>query len=117
MYPDFVNAPLKAFRITANDHKTITIQNGDLTVDGAISDQFRVQWPQPLGGSQGAGGYDGIVGVVDASYMTPHLDPTPAHGFEGAPAHRPEQGPGEGGVPGRDVDSRCRRRASRSRRP
>jgi hypothetical protein len=80
IYPDFVNAPLKAFRITANDHKVITIQNGDLTVDGAISDQFRVQWPQPLGGSQGVSGYDGITAVVDASYMTPHLDATPRTG-------------------------------------
>jgi hypothetical protein len=80
VYPDFENAPLTAFRITSNTHKTVTIQNGDMTGVGAINDHFRVQWPQPLGGSQAAGGYDGIVGVVDASYMTPHLDATPRTG-------------------------------------
>jgi hypothetical protein len=80
VYPDFVNAPLKAFRITGNTHAVITIQNGDLTADGAVSDQFRVEWAQPLGGSQGVGGYDGISAVVDANYMTPHLDATPRTG-------------------------------------
>jgi hypothetical protein len=78
IYPDFLNAPLKAFRITDNDHKSLTIQNGDLTADGAVGDQFRVQWPSPLGGT--TGGSDGISAVADADYITPHLDATPRTG-------------------------------------
>jgi hypothetical protein len=74
VYPDKTKQPLKAFRIASNDHKSVTINAGDMTTVGAVGGQFAVVWPQPLGGSGAIGGYDGIAGVTDANFV-PHLDP------------------------------------------
>jgi len=64
LYPDKVNAKRSFFRITDNDHKTITVADGsDLTDDGAIGDYFMVEAP-----TQMAGGLDGIADLTDAMY-------------------------------------------------
>lgn len=75
LVPDFINKPRSRFRIVANDHKTITVQSGDLVVDGgsAANDRFMVIYPQQLGGSDltggvAANGYDGLAGLADSDY-------------------------------------------------
>jgi hypothetical protein len=76
IHPDIAGNPLKRYLISGNDHKSVTISNGDLTAEGATSKLFRISYPQPLGGAGSIGGYDGIAGVVDSKYITPHLDAT-----------------------------------------
>lgn len=65
LYPDKVNAKRVNYRITANDHKTITVSSGnDLTADGATNDAFMVVARLPL-----EGGRDGVADLVDANYI------------------------------------------------
>ncbi len=65
LYPDKVNAKNTSFRITGNDHNTITVAAGsDLTVDGAATDEFMVEAPLEL-----VGGRDGIADLTDADYQ------------------------------------------------
>jgi hypothetical protein len=64
VYPDKVNAKREKYRITANTHKVITVAAGsDLTVSGAIGDQFLVEAQQKL-----SLGLDGNADVIDADY-------------------------------------------------
>lgn len=65
LYPDKPNAKKTKFRITDNDHKTITVASGsDLTVDGAPNDYFMVEAALEL-----SGGRDGIADLTDADYL------------------------------------------------
>jgi hypothetical protein len=80
LYPDKVNAKLSKFRIVDNDHKTITVASGsDLTVDGAIDDQFLVEAPLSL-----ANGKDGIP-TTDAEFISQawDTDSSPYNRLEG----------------------------------
>lgn len=64
-FPDKKNASRVRFRITANDHKSITVADGsDMTVDGAPGDEFSVTAAVEM-----TGGRDGNADVVDASYI------------------------------------------------
>lgn len=64
LYPDKVNAKLEKYRITDNDHSTITVATGsDLTASGATNDYFMAEAARPL-----TDGIDGNASVVDASY-------------------------------------------------
>lgn len=64
LYPDKPNAKLSKFRITDNDHSTITVAAGsDLTVAGLTDDYFLVEAATEL-----AGGIDGNVDLTDANY-------------------------------------------------
>lgn len=66
LFPDKVNAPLSRFRITANDHDTITVALGsDLTADGDPGDEWLVEAPVYL-----QGGLDGIGDIDDTDYIT-----------------------------------------------
>lgn len=66
LYPDKVNAKRESYRITANDHKTITVASGsNLTTSGAANDQFMVVYPAQL-----RNGRDGNAGVLDSHYET-----------------------------------------------
>jgi len=63
LYPDKPNATREKYRITDNDHETITVAAGsDLTASGAPADEFMVVAPLDM-----AGGKDGN-NVVDADY-------------------------------------------------
>lgn len=65
LYPDKVNAKRERYRITDNNHSTITVAAGsDLTASGTAGDQFMVVAPIEL-----TGGIDGNAGVVDADYL------------------------------------------------
>lgn len=79
---DLVNKPRARFKIVDNDHKTITVQSGDLTTDGggAVNDRFMVFWQQPLGGPDRlsavpTNGYDGLTGLGDTDWTAVHLNP------------------------------------------
>lgn len=81
LVPDLVNSPRKRFRIIDNDHKTITVQTGDLVTDGggAVDDRFMVFYPQELGGPDRVGpvatnGYDGLAGLADTDYTAAQLN-------------------------------------------
>jgi hypothetical protein len=64
LYPDKVNAKREKYRITNNDHETITVAAGsDLTASGAPTDEFMVVAPREL-----SGGVDGIADLADADY-------------------------------------------------
>jgi hypothetical protein len=64
LFPDKANASLTKFRITDNDHDSITVSAGsDLTADGAIDDEFMVVAPLPL-----SNGIDGNTDIGDAGY-------------------------------------------------
>jgi len=64
LYPDKPNASREKYRITDNDHKTITVALGsDLTASGAVDDEFMVVVPLELGG-----GRDGIADLADSDY-------------------------------------------------
>lgn len=66
LFPDKVNAPLSRFRITANDHDSITVALGsDLTADGDPGDEWMVEAPVYL-----QGGLDGIGDIGDTEYIT-----------------------------------------------
>jgi hypothetical protein len=70
LYPDKVNAKLESYRITANDHKTITVAAGsDLTVSGTANDKFMVSVAMQL-----SGGVDGNADVLDADYVNQAWD-------------------------------------------
>jgi hypothetical protein len=75
LYPNYGDSPLKGFRISANDHKSITVLSGDLSAASAIAKSFMVAWRQPLGGTGRTGGYDGVAAIADAHY-TAVLDPS-----------------------------------------
>jgi hypothetical protein len=65
LYPDKVNAKRECYRITDNDHKTITVADGsDLTTSGGDGDQFMVTVAQEF-----EGGRDGNADVADADYL------------------------------------------------
>jgi len=65
LYPDKVNAKRENYRITDNDHKTITVVDGsDLTASGAINDEFTVVAPMEF-----EGGRDGNADIADADYL------------------------------------------------
>lgn len=65
LYPDKVNAKRTKFRITDNDHKTITVADGsDLTGVGATSDTFMVVAPMEM-----EGGRDGNADIADTNYI------------------------------------------------
>lgn len=65
LFPDKTNARLSRFRITDNNHKTITVVSGsDLTADGAPADQWMAEAPKALGD-----GRDGVADLVDADYI------------------------------------------------
>lgn len=63
VYPDKVNAPLTAFRVADNNHKTITVSAGDMTTVATTGEFFMVSAPQAL-----AGGRDGHADITDADY-------------------------------------------------
>lgn len=70
LYPDKVNQKREKYRIIANTHKLITISAGnDLTVSGAISDLFSVEYPQKL-----TNGRDGNADLTDASFQNQAWD-------------------------------------------
>jgi hypothetical protein len=80
--PDIVNKPNARFKIIDNDHKTITIQSGDMTTDGggAANDRFVVFYPQELGGPDRIGGtatngYDALAALADTDYTATQLNP------------------------------------------
>ena len=80
LYPDKANAKLSKFRIVDNNHATITVASGsDLTVDGAIDDEFLVEAPLSL-----ANGIDGIP-TLDADFIQQawDLDSSPYNRLEG----------------------------------
>ena len=65
LYPDKPNAPREFYRITDNDHDSITVAAGsDLTTSGAPADEFMVIAPLEL-----EGGRDGISELADADYQ------------------------------------------------
>jgi len=65
LYPDKVNAKRENYRITDNDHKTITVVDGsDLTTSGATTDEFMVVAPLEF-----EGGRDGNADIADADYL------------------------------------------------
>lgn len=65
LYPDRVNFKRDKFRITANDHKTITVAAGtDLTTMAAPADEFQV-----VAAIEMALGRDGNSLIVDATYQ------------------------------------------------
>lgn len=65
LYPDKVNAKRENYRITDNDHKTITVVDGsDLTTSGAPADEFMVVAPLEF-----EGGRDGNADIADADYL------------------------------------------------
>lgn len=65
LYPDKVNAKRENYRITDNDHKTITVVDGsDLTLSGAVADEFMVVAPLEF-----EGGRDGNADIADANYL------------------------------------------------
>lgn len=81
--PDLVNKPRARFNIVANTHSTITVQSGDLVVDGGSTagDRFMVFYRQRFGGSDLAGdtptptnGYDGLAGLTDTDYTAVALN-------------------------------------------
>jgi hypothetical protein len=64
LYPDKVHAKREAYRIIANNYNTITVAAGsDLTLSGAVSDEFMV-----VAALEMTGGADGNADVIDASY-------------------------------------------------
>src|SRR5690606_37990594 len=64
VYADKVNAKRTRYRITANDHKTITVSAGSTMTDvAAIADKFMVSFAQEF-----AGGKDGNASVGDTHY-------------------------------------------------
>ncbi len=66
-----MNAKRTKFRITDNNHKTITVTGGsDLTDDGAIADKWLVEAALRL-----TGGIDGNASVADTHYETQAWDP------------------------------------------
>lgn len=70
VYPDKPNAKTTKFRIVDNDHNTITAADGsDMTVDGAIADEFLVEAPVALWG-----GRDGIADLADSDYISQAWD-------------------------------------------
>jgi len=70
LYPDKVNAPFVKYRITANDHESITVADGsDLTVDGAPADEFMVEARIDL-----INGRDGHSAVTDGIYISKAWD-------------------------------------------
>ncbi len=65
VYPDKLNFKRDKFRITANDHKTITVAAGsDMTLLSTGGDEFMVTAPIEM-----TGGRNGISGMVDATYQ------------------------------------------------
>jgi hypothetical protein len=64
VYPDVDNAPNTRFRISDNDEETVTIASGDLTVDGADGDNYRLEYQQEL-----EDGYDGIAAVTEQDFI------------------------------------------------
>lgn len=81
LYPDKVNAKQENYRITANDHKTVTVAAGsDLTVSGTANDAFMVSAAIQL-----TGGADGNADVVDADYVNQawDLDSSPFNDIKG----------------------------------
>jgi len=64
LYPDKPNEKREKYRITDNDHKTITVADGsDLTASGATDDYFMVVAPREF-----EGGRDGNADVADTNY-------------------------------------------------
>lgn len=64
VYPDKVNAKREKYRISDNDHKTISaVAGSDLTASGAIDDEFMVVAPLEL-----SGGRDGIADLAGSDY-------------------------------------------------
>jgi len=63
VYPDTVNYPNKGYTITDNDEETVTISSGDLTVEGAVGDYYRLEYAQEL-----EGGYDGLAALSSSDY-------------------------------------------------
>lgn len=64
VYPDVDNAPNVRFRITDNDETTVSIASGDMTVDGADGDNYRLEFPQELDE-----GYDGIAALTEQAFI------------------------------------------------
>jgi hypothetical protein len=64
VYPDVDNAPNTWLRIFDNDETTVTIQVGDLTAEGSVADNYRLEFPQRL-----EAGYDGIAGIDVNDYL------------------------------------------------
>lgn len=83
---DLVNKPNARFRITGNTHSVITVQTGDLTVDGggAIGDRWMAFWPQHANWTDlnnganvmtACNGYDALATLADSDYTTTALNP------------------------------------------
>lgn len=72
VYPDKPNYPKTKFRVTDNDHKTVTVQDGsDMTTVSAIGDEFQVVAALEL-----EGGRDGNADVTDVDYSNQAWTPT-----------------------------------------
>lgn len=93
LVPDHVNSPTTEFKISDNNHKTITVQSGDLIVDGggAGGDRFMVFYKQELGGPDRVGpvatnGYDALATLADSDYTDTALNTgtSPARSLLGA---------------------------------
>lgn len=80
VFPDKVNAKLESYRIVDNTFETITVASGaDLTVSGAINDQFMVVVPVEM-----TGGADGNADVTDTNYQEAwDLDTSPFNDVAG----------------------------------
>lgn len=70
VYPDAVAAADTKFRIESNDHDTIVaVPGSDLTVDGAVGDEFLIEAQGTL-----EGGRDGNSELVDADFQQQAYD-------------------------------------------
>lgn len=66
VFPDKVNYKRISYRITDNDHKTITVPtSSDMTVQATTGDEFMVLAPREM-----AGGRDGHSTVGDSTYIS-----------------------------------------------
>lgn len=69
VFPDKVNFKLESFRISDNDHKSITVSAGDMSTNAAADDEFMVVAPQDL-----VDGRDGVADITDSSYIAQAWD-------------------------------------------
>lgn len=70
LFPDKVGEPLVRFRITANDHKKITVADGsDMTIDAIAGDKFMVEAALDL-----SEGRDGNADIIDSDFVSQAYD-------------------------------------------
>jgi len=66
LFPNYTDTPKLSYRVTDNDHDTITVDASiDLTAVTAAGKDFMASFPSEL-----EGGYDGIADLADADYTS-----------------------------------------------